>query len=167
MELRRITLLGRDLPTPNSDATLDKLLSLSGVSRKSCTREILKRIPNLKTLGICMKLKPYDDDDDHDSKTLSDLRYISTEFRNLNTLLYTIEYPEMKHESMVPLTMFPSSPWKHMNDIGSQLPNLLRLDLKLYACQGPDWDIDSGCFLKPEKLVIEDTDLVRWNKTYR
>ena len=177
-ELQLISVMGRDLPTPNPDATLDKLLTLFGVSAMSCTKEILKRIPNLERLRILMELKPFDDDDDDDySNALSGLGHISTELQNLNVLSYSIQNPDMKHESMVPLTMFPSSltvlilkglgcPWKHMNDIGSQLPNLKRLVLEHYAFQGPDWDIDSGCFLKLEKLVIEDTDLVRWRAQY-
>ena len=79
----------------------------------------------------------------------------------------------MKYQSIVPLSMFPSSlirldlsglgcPWKHMNDIGSLLPNLINLTLHHYAFCGPEWNIESGCFLTLKTLVIEDTDLVRW-----
>ncbi|XP_047956735.1 putative late blight resistance protein homolog R1A-3 isoform X2 [Salvia hispanica] len=49
-ELQHIHVVGIDLPTPNSDATLDKLSSLGGVTAKSFTREILKKVPNLKEL---------------------------------------------------------------------------------------------------------------------
>lgn len=72
-ELQHIEVRGRDLPAPISDATLDKLLCLFGMSGKSCSREILERIPNLKSLEIGMELKPYDDD--NDSNPLSDLDY--------------------------------------------------------------------------------------------
>ncbi|XP_057812369.1 putative late blight resistance protein homolog R1C-3 [Salvia miltiorrhiza] len=75
-ELQHLNLLGRDLPTPNSnDATLNKLTTLFGVSANSCTREVLKRIPNLKSLGIEVELKPYDDDEE--TNPLSSLSYIS------------------------------------------------------------------------------------------
>ena len=49
-----------------------------------------------------------------------------------------------------------------MNDIGSQLPNLMKLNLKHYAFRGLEWNIEPRSFLKLETLVIEDTDLVRW-----
>ncbi|XP_047954575.1 putative late blight resistance protein homolog R1A-10 isoform X3 [Salvia hispanica] len=173
-ELQHIDIYGRDLPTPNSDATLDKLTGVWGVSAKSCTSEILKRIPNLEEILIRMELKPYDDDDDVDyCNTLSTLGNISVELQNLKSLVYVVRNPEMKYEFMVPLQMFSSSltllrldglgcPWKYMNDIGSQLPNLTNLTLNQYAFRGPVWEIESGCFLKLERLVIEDADLVFW-----
>ena len=51
-------------------------------------------------------------------------------------------------------------PWQYMNEIGLMLPNLRYLVLKEYAFRGPKWDLESSCFLKLMKLVIEDTDLV-------
>ncbi|XP_042013963.1 putative late blight resistance protein homolog R1B-17 [Salvia splendens] len=170
-ELEHLEVIGRDLPTPSSDATLETLGCLLGVSAKSCTKEILKRIPNLTMLSIEQELKPYDDDDD--INPLSGLEYISTELHNLGTLLYHVPNPEMRHECMVPLSMFSSSlkrlllcglgcSWKHMNDIGSRLPNLEELILNHYAFQGPEWEIQSDCFLKLKTLVIDDNDLVRW-----
>ncbi|XP_042015760.1 putative late blight resistance protein homolog R1B-12 [Salvia splendens] len=169
-ELHHIHIFGRDLPTPRSDATLDKLSSLFGVSSKSCIRENLKRIPHLKSLEIMMELKPYDDDDD--INPLSGLAYIAKELHKLFILTYKVMNPDMKHGCMVPLSMFPSSLtklnlsglgclWKHMNDIGSLLPNLKSLELTHYAFQGPEWNIEVGCFLKLKTLIIEDTDLVR------
>ncbi|XP_047956953.1 putative late blight resistance protein homolog R1A-10 isoform X1 [Salvia hispanica] len=168
-ELQHIQVMGRDLPIPDYNVTLDKLSSLFGVSVKSCSREILKRIPNLKELSILAEWKPYDD---NDSNPLTNLGYISEELHNLESLSYRVVNPEMKYESTVPLSMFPSSltklelngsgcQWKHMNDIGSRLPNLITLYLQHYAFRGPEWDIESGCFLKLETLVIADTDLVR------
>ncbi|XP_042013934.1 putative late blight resistance protein homolog R1C-3 [Salvia splendens] len=170
-QLQHIYVVGRDLPTPNSDVTLDKLSSLVGVSTMSCTTDILKRIPNLKELIIQMELKPYDDD--NDSNSLNGLEYISEELRNLEALSYFVKNPELKYECRVPLSVFPSSltilhlsglgcPWRYMNDIGVLLPNLVNLRLEHYAFQGSEWNIESKCFLKLEKLVMEDTDLVRW-----
>ncbi|XP_042014285.1 putative late blight resistance protein homolog R1C-3 [Salvia splendens] len=90
-ELQHIDIFGIDLPTPNFDATLDKLTSLFGVSAKSCTGEILKRIPNLRALAIQMELKPYDDDDDaDDNNPLSDLGNISKELQNLMGLVFVV-----------------------------------------------------------------------------
>ncbi|XP_042013910.1 putative late blight resistance protein homolog R1B-13 [Salvia splendens] len=147
------------------------ILSYSGASAKSCTREILQKIPNLEGLEIQIELKPYDDDDD--GRPLSGLGYISEELKNLNLLTCHILNPDMKYEYLVPLSMFSSSvtilrlsglgcPWKHINDIGSLLPSLTNLVLTHYAFRGAEWDIESGHFLKLETLVIEDTDLVRW-----
>ncbi|XP_047975838.1 probable disease resistance RPP8-like protein 2 isoform X1 [Salvia hispanica] len=170
-ELQRIEILGRDLPTPNSDATLDKLIKLCGVSAKSCTREILKRIPNLHVLGIQLEVRPYDDVDD--GNPLSGLDYFAEELRNLKLLICEVQNPDLKYEYMVPFSMFPSSlislelsgigcPWKLISDIGLFLPNLKQLILDLYAFRGPEWDIESQCFPKLESLIINDTDLVRW-----
>ncbi|XP_057785666.1 putative late blight resistance protein homolog R1A-10 [Salvia miltiorrhiza] len=170
-ELEHLDIWGSDLPTPNTDdATLNKLISLNGVSANSCTREVLKRIPNLKHLGIDVELKPYDDDE---TNPLSCLSYIS-QLQNLDSLKYDIKNPETKYEfNTIHLSMFPSSltmlclsglgyPWKYMNGIGLVLPNLLTLVLESYAFQGREWEIKSGGFLKLIHLQIEDTDLVQW-----
>ncbi|XP_057810240.1 putative late blight resistance protein homolog R1A-10 [Salvia miltiorrhiza] len=171
-ELEYIQVRGSDLPTPNTDdATLNKLTSLVGVGANSCTREALKRIPNLEHLGIEVELKPYAADDE--INPLSCLSYIS-QLQNLVALRYSIKNPEIKHEfKTIPLSMFPSSltmlflnglgyPWKYMNDIGSLLPNLETLILECYAFRGSEWEIKPGGFLKLTELQIEDTDLVRW-----
>ncbi|XP_041997897.1 uncharacterized protein LOC121747829 [Salvia splendens] len=173
-ELQHIEVWGKDLPTPDDSAVaLDRLSSLIGVTEKSCTREILKRIPNLNALRIEVELQPYDEDeDDDDRNSLSNLGYISEELQKLGTLKYDVMNPDMKRERMVPLSMFPSSlrslhlnglgcPWEHLNDIGSMLPNLVDLTLHDYAFRSPKWNIESGSFLKLEKVVIEDTDLVQ------
>ncbi|XP_057812479.1 putative late blight resistance protein homolog R1A-10 [Salvia miltiorrhiza] len=173
-ELQHIQIWGMDLPTPNTDdATLNKLTSLRGVSANSCTREVLKRIPNLKALWIKVELKPYDDDDD-ERNPLSCLGYIS-QLQNLELLEYWVNNPEIKNEcNTIPLSMFPSSlkmlrlhglggyPWNYLNDIGSLLPNLEILKLSYYAFRGPEWDITPGSFLKLIELQILDTNLVRW-----
>ncbi|XP_042012947.1 uncharacterized protein LOC121761356 [Salvia splendens] len=171
-ELQHIEVWGKDLPTPDSSAAaaLDRLFSIKGVSEKSCTREILKRIPNLKGLGILVELQPYDEDDDRNP--LSNLGYISEELKYLTMLSYTVRYHDIKRAYMVPLSMFPSSleglclsglgcPWEHMNVIGSMLPNLTYLSLEGYAFRSPEWNIEAGSFLKLETVKIEDTDLVR------
>ncbi|XP_057810261.1 disease resistance RPP13-like protein 4 [Salvia miltiorrhiza] len=154
-ELEHIQIGGRDLPTPHitDDATLNKLVALIGVSANSCTREVLKRIPNLAHLGIEVELKPYDDDE---TNPLSCLSYIS-QLQNLVSLAYRIRNPEMKYKfNTIPLSMFPSSltvlilsglgyPWKYMNDIGSLLPNLLTL-----------WRPQRGSFPDLVVLIMKD-----------
>ncbi|XP_057810269.1 putative late blight resistance protein homolog R1A-4 [Salvia miltiorrhiza] len=173
-ELEHLYIWGMDLPTPNTvDATLNKLTILGGVSANSCTREVLKRIPNLKELMIEVELKPYDDDDD-ERNPLSCLGYIS-QLQNLEKLRYRVKNPEIKYKgNTIPLSMFPSSlkvlwlsglggyPWNYLNDIGSLLPNLEILLLERYAFRGPEWEITPESFLKLIELQIGDTDLVRW-----
>ncbi|XP_057812367.1 putative late blight resistance protein homolog R1B-23 isoform X1 [Salvia miltiorrhiza] len=172
-ELRYLEILGRDLPTPNTnDAALNKLTTLIGVSANSCTMEVLKRIPNLRDLMIEVVLKPYDDDEE--TSPLSSLSYIS-KLQNLKALMYEIRNPEIKRQfpTILHLSMFPSSlimltleglgyPWESLNDIGSLLPKLELLTLKCYAFRGPEWEIKSGSFLNLIDLRIEDTDLVQW-----
>ncbi|XP_047955650.1 disease resistance RPP8-like protein 3 [Salvia hispanica] len=175
-ELICIDVTGRDLPISNGDTTLDKLHTLSGVSTKSCTRKVLRRIPNLKSLLIIMELEPYADDNNDDP--LSGLDYISQELLHLEALKFLVVNPEMMFEYVVPFKMFPSSltllklggtgcSWQHLNDIGSLLPNLKELFLHDYAFRGPEWNIVIGCFSKLETLVIQDTDLVRWSAQRR
>ncbi|XP_057810260.1 probable disease resistance RPP8-like protein 2 [Salvia miltiorrhiza] len=172
-ELEHLEIWGSDLPAPNSDATLKKLITLFGVSANSCTTEVLKRIPNLKVLGIEVELKPYDDDVD-ETNPLSYLGYIS-QLQNLDRLGYRVRNPSYQFNAtyLIPLSMFPSSlemlhlsglwyPWKYINDIGSLLPNLKSLILECYAFRGPEWEIESRGFLKLTRLLIEDTDLVQW-----
>ncbi|XP_047954088.1 putative late blight resistance protein homolog R1A-10 [Salvia hispanica] len=169
--LQYLDVMGRDMPTPNSNsnAILDRVSFLIGVTTKSCSTEILKRIPNLRRLSMIMMQKPYDEDDD--CNLLSGLANISEELQNLKVLSIDVLNPDMKWETMLPLSMFPSNllslalsglgyPWQYMNDIGSMLPNLGVLRLEDYAFRGPVWDIESSCFLKLQNLVIEDTDLV-------
>ncbi|XP_057812371.1 putative late blight resistance protein homolog R1A-4 [Salvia miltiorrhiza] len=171
-ELEFLEIWGRDLPTPNCDATLNQLHTLFGVSANSCTREVLKRIPNLKRLSIDVELKPYDDDDE--TNPLSSLSYIS-KLQNLEALIYRITNPDIKRElpTIIHLSMFPSSlsklelsgvgyPWASLNDIGSVLPKLELLILRCYAFLGPEWEIKTGSFLNLIELQIEDTDLVQW-----
>ncbi|XP_047956584.1 probable disease resistance protein RF9 isoform X1 [Salvia hispanica] len=169
--LQYLQVVERDLPTPNSEsnAILEKVSIILGVGIKSCTVEILKRVPNLRLLSIISVRKPYDEDDD--SNSLSGLANISEELKNLICLTYDVWYPDMNWKSTVPLSMFPSNlialslsglgyHWKFMNDIGSMLPNLNALELKDYAFRGPKWNIESIRFFNLQTLIIEDTDLV-------
>ncbi|XP_057812372.1 disease resistance protein RPP8-like [Salvia miltiorrhiza] len=170
-ELEYLDIRGRDLPTPNSDATLNKLKTLLGVSANSCTMEVLRRIPNLCEIGIDVILNPYDDDE---TNPLSSLNYIS-QLQNLLIFSYSIKNPEITCEfhTIFSLSMLPSSlvelnlsglgyPWKYINIIGFLLPNLKVLSLECYAFRGPEWEIKPGSFLKLVDLRIEDTDLVKW-----
>ena len=97
MEIWDMLEIERDLPTPTSNVTLDKLSRLVGVSAKSCTIEIFKRITNLKDLGIQMQLKPYDEDDD--CNPLSGLDNIS-KLQSLDSIAYFVVNPGMKYMSL-------------------------------------------------------------------
>ncbi|KAL0300070.1 UNVERIFIED_CONTAM: hypothetical protein Scaly_3060000 [Sesamum calycinum] len=55
--LRHLQVMGSDLPDPSYDgALLPNLSTLLGISARSCTKEILGRIPRLKKLGIQIEL---------------------------------------------------------------------------------------------------------------
>ncbi|KAK4420255.1 Disease resistance protein RPP13 [Sesamum alatum] len=56
-ELRHLQVMGSNLPCPTSeDALLPNLLTLLDVSVRTCTKKVLKRVPNLKRLGIRIEL---------------------------------------------------------------------------------------------------------------
>ncbi|KAL0385156.1 UNVERIFIED_CONTAM: hypothetical protein Sradi_2909900 [Sesamum radiatum] len=165
-ELRHLQVMGSDLPDPGSeDALLPNLLTLLDVSRWSCTKEVLERIPNLKKVGIRTETGP-------------------KEIRN--NLLYLYQLQSLKCSVMNPslqraiptfrAPIFPPSlkkltlsglgyPWEFMSDI-AELRNLEVLKLRCYAFQGRAWETYEWEFFRLKFLLIEDTDLEHWYVDY-
>lgn len=171
-ELKHVEVIGSNLPNSNSSKSLKNLSTLLGVSAYSCTKSVLKRISNLKKLGIQIELVP----DDDSSKLFSPLNHIGT-LHKLESLKCVVVNPEMKSGAVPPpppRSMFPSSlrkltlsglgyPWEYMSII-AKLKNLYVLKLQNYAFQGPKWEIKEES--EPFDfafLHIEDTDLAEWN----
>ncbi|KAK6128715.1 hypothetical protein DH2020_037565 [Rehmannia glutinosa] len=149
-ELKHLQIMGSDLPDPCYETPILKnLLTLLDVSARSFTKGVVKRIPNLKKLGIRIELEL-------DSiEPLSCFHHISN-LRRLESLKCVILNPIVAPH-IEPLPNFPSE----MSTIAS-LPNLKVLKLRCYAFRGPKWEIYGEAFAQLEFLLIEDTDLVHW-----
>lgn len=170
-ELKHLEVSGRMLPDPDSEALLPNLLTLLEVSVHSCTKKVLKRIPNLKKLGIQIELEP-----NMKSNPFHNLNRISR-LRKLESLKCVVVNPSLGPEVVFsppdPRSMFPPRlkklilsglgfPWEYMRRIG-KLKNLEVLKLRSYAFRGPAWKIKFEEFDQLKFLSFEDTDLVRWD----
>ncbi|KAL8530013.1 hypothetical protein ACS0TY_007185 [Phlomoides rotata] len=147
-ELKHIQIVGSNLPISNGGASLKNLSTLLGVSAHSCSKGVLKRISNLKKLGIHIELVP--DDDSMPFRCLNRIHRL----HKLESLKCVLVNPELRSEVVAlpaPRSVFPSSlqklhlsgmgyPWEYMNIIGS-LPNLHALKLRHYAFRGPAWEV--------------------------
>ncbi|KAL2515660.1 Disease resistance protein RPP13 [Forsythia ovata] len=171
-QLRHVQLDGAFLPDPpttripeeNSIIVLENLLTLSTIINFRCTEEMLKRIPNLKKLGIFYGNK---------LGALADWQYYS-----LNNLarLHKLEVlkchivrpkPHFLHSLILPHSLKKLTlnggrfPWEDMTIVGSS-PNLQVLKLKHYAFKGPKWESNEGEFLQLKFFLIEEIDLKHW-----
>ncbi|XP_047940586.1 putative late blight resistance protein homolog R1B-14 [Salvia hispanica] len=170
-ELKHLHVSGHKLPNPDcEESLLPNLCSLLGVSVHSCTMRVLKKMPNLKKLGIQVELAP---DDNSDSLNYLDHIY---HLSKLESLKCVVVNPDLGLEDVAPLipsSMLPSSlkrwslsgvgyPWEYMKVIG-KLPNLQVLKLRCYAFLGPTWEIGWHEFRQLKFLSIEDVDLVSWD----
>ncbi|KAH6772019.1 hypothetical protein C2S51_010423 [Perilla frutescens var. frutescens] len=172
-ELKHLQIMGGQLPNPKrGNVGLPKLSTLLDVSARSCAKKVLKRVPNLKKLGIRIELAP-DDGGRHPFRCLNRI----SRLRRLESLKCVVVNPDTGVEAVAPpapVSMFPSSlkklslsgfgyPWKYMIIIG-KLQNLEVLKLKCYAFRGSKWEnLDyTTTFSKLKFLLVEDTDLVHW-----
>ncbi|KAK4416856.1 putative late blight resistance proteinR1A-10 [Sesamum alatum] len=167
--LRHLQVMGSDLPNPSYEgALLPNLLTLLGISARSCTKEILKRIPNLNKLGIQIELALDVDEPLWCFEHLASLH-------KLESLKWSIVNPHLR--VAVPTLSFPifppglkkltlsglKFPWEFMMIIIDQLRDLEVLKLQCYAFQGRVWKMDHMVFVSQLRfLLIEDTDLEEW-----
>ncbi|KAK6128578.1 hypothetical protein DH2020_037688 [Rehmannia glutinosa] len=164
-ELKHLQIMGSDLPNPCDETPILKnLVTLLDVSARSFTKGVIKRIPNLKKLGIRIELEL------DSTEPLSCFHHISN-LRRLESLKCIIVNPIVAPH-VEPLPNFPACltkltlsglgyPWEEMSTI-ALLPNLKVLKLRCYAFRGPKWEIYGEAFAQLEFLLIEDTDLVHW-----
>lgn len=168
-ELKHLRIMGSDLPESNSGAFLENLETLLDVGIDSCTKGVLKKLSNLKKLGVRFELAP--DDENDPSRCLNHISCL----HELESLKCILVNPELMPEVVAPpapRSMFPSTllklhlsglcyPWEYMDIIGS-LPKLQVLKLQCYAFRGPKWEVKDFEFPRLRYLVIDDADLVEW-----
>ncbi|KAL2515303.1 putative disease resistance RPP13-like protein 3 [Forsythia ovata] len=145
----------------NSTIVLESLQTLSLIQNFRCTDEVLKRIPNLKKLGIYYPEEPLD----WGYYCLNNLVYL----HKLEALKCFFHWPSpsfLKNlnfpASLKKLTFIKGSiPWNDMTIVGS-LPNLEVLKLKTYAFSGREWEPNEGEFLQLKFLLLDCIYLEHW-----
>ncbi|XP_042038714.1 putative late blight resistance protein homolog R1A-3 [Salvia splendens] len=159
-KLRHLHCMGFDLPLPSADLHLMKLLTLSGVSFRTCVDGVLARIPNVIKLGI--RFNPAD----HTVEVSG--------FQAVFSYLYHLESFKCgvtnQSEAAFSLLRFPSGLikltlggsgflWDEHTSIISDLPHLQVLKLRWRAFCGPKWELYEGGFPWLKILVLEDLDI--------
>ncbi|KAL2492624.1 putative late blight resistance proteinR1B-16 [Abeliophyllum distichum] len=144
----------------NSVVVLEYLQTLSWIYDFRCTVEVLKRIPNLKKLGIY-----YDGSVFWGYHCLNNLVYLD-KLEALKCFFYGESPSFLKNvtfpESLKKLTLVNGYiPWEDISIVGS-LPNLQVLKLKGYAFDGQEWEPNEGEFLQLKFLLLENINLKYW-----
>ncbi|KZV44534.1 hypothetical protein F511_17440 [Dorcoceras hygrometricum] len=139
---------------------LKNLQTLSTIRNFRCTNEVLRRIPNLKKLGITYRgLSGGFGWDYYEVYNLAHLCNI--ESFNLNSrekLPQNFGFPR----SLKKLTLtYCKVSWGYLTVVGS-LPHLEVLNLLEKAVMGREWNPVEGQFLQLKSLRIADTDLEEW-----
>lgn len=166
-ELIHLQIMGSSLPNPHFGSLLPKLSTVLDMNARNCTRGILEKLSNLRRLGVQIELEP-----DDDGKTYHYLNRISN-LIHLKSLKCVVVNPELRYEVVAPPpSMFPrlitklslsglGYPWEYMSVIG-KLASLEELKFKCYAFQGPYLETNGSDFERLRYLLIQDTDLERW-----
>ncbi|KAL2515309.1 putative late blight resistance protein-like protein R1B-16 [Forsythia ovata] len=145
----------------NSVIVLENLQTLSLIKNFRCTDDILKRISNLKKLGIYYGIEPTDWSY-YCLNNLVDLDQLEALkcffYWKSPSFLKNVTFPELLKK----LTFVHGNiPWEDMTIVGS-LPNLQVLKLKSYAFLGPEWDPNEGEFVQLKFLLLENVNLKHW-----
>ncbi|KAL7114986.1 hypothetical protein ACP275_04G155600 [Erythranthe tilingii] len=176
-ELKHLDCEGFDLPEPSpadDSLILEKLLTLSGVTARSCTRGVLARIPRLAKLGIRVEASQEDEAFEALSFFGDDYFESRKEFESFKCLVVD---PSPRCRAVSSMMNFPENiekislsgcgfPWDSMTAI-ADLPNLLVLKLRWSAFCGPHWETtttytDGIGFSKLKLLLMEDLDIQKW-----
>ncbi|XP_057804254.1 putative late blight resistance protein homolog R1A-10 [Salvia miltiorrhiza] len=167
-KLRHLQCMGFDLPDPSMEDATDflffgKLLTLSGVSARSCINGVLARMPNLIKLGIWLEPTTTE----YAIETFC-FDAIFTHLRRLESFKCT---PMNRSEAAFSLTGFPplclrklslsgcGFVWGEHMPIIAQLPFLQVLKLRWHAFCGHEWESYEGGLMHLKVLVLEDLDI--------
>ncbi|KAM3321257.1 hypothetical protein P3S67_008459 [Capsicum chacoense] len=168
MQLRHLKLPEFYLPNPPSVSAdngshmgFSNIQTISYMSPRCCTKEVIVRIQNVKELG----LSAYQIDSDGPLNSLVDLQ-------QLETLSLTYHFGGFWPASA---KAFPATlkklklksthlSWSYL-DIIAEMPNLEVLKLKDYACCGEEWHPNVKGFTRLKLLLIELNDLKYWKAT--
>ncbi|XP_020548010.1 putative late blight resistance protein homolog R1B-14 [Sesamum indicum] len=173
--LRHLYCMPSCLPDPvgeilaNNFVVLENLQTLLDVRNFRCSKNILKRIPNLKKLGISYDVssQAYVDRWQFNLESLANLHQLET----LKIIIKNDPYRTSKFVNP-PKLSFPRKlnrltlsgcglPWERMTIVGL-LPCLEVLKLKKDACRGQEWETVEEQFCRLKYLLLEELDLVQW-----
>ncbi|KZV44138.1 hypothetical protein F511_26417 [Dorcoceras hygrometricum] len=139
---------------------LKNLQTLSTIRNFRCTNEVLRRIPNLKKLGITYW--GISGGFGWDYYELYNLAHLCT---LESFILYSLEKLPQNFgfpRSLKKLTLeYCKVSWGYLTVVGS-LPHLEALNLMRYAVMGREWNPVEGQFQKLKSLRIDCTNLEEW-----
>ncbi|KAL2482260.1 putative disease resistance protein RDL6 [Forsythia ovata] len=166
-QLRHVQLEYVILPDPSSVGTegersvfvLENLQTLSIVMNFRCTKEVIKRIPNIKKLGIHYK----DEDMGGEYYYLNNLVHLR-KLESLKLINFgfsfsrNLSYPT----SLKKFTLVEGSLSREAMSIVGSLPNLQVLKLRRIAFFHREWITNAGEFLQLKYLQLENISLDHW-----
>ncbi|KAL0341530.1 UNVERIFIED_CONTAM: putative late blight resistance proteinR1B-8 [Sesamum calycinum] len=135
------------------EGTILENLSTLVVEGFSCSKEVVKRISNLKKLHV-----GWGSSGDYSLAQLNKLESLSLHYVSWDLDLEDIGFPNSLKKLSLHTCHFP---WEKMTIIGSSLPNLEVLKLK-DAFRGKEWSPIEGEFLQLKVLVIQHHSLEQW-----
>ncbi|KAL0421807.1 UNVERIFIED_CONTAM: putative late blight resistance proteinR1A-10 [Sesamum latifolium] len=143
---------------------LENLQTLSELRNFKCSRDIIKRVPNLRKLKISYDVSVSELWQSYQLENLVNLHQLET----LALHCYHIRHAVYPEKLTLPLRLRELTlsglrlPWYNLKSIGA-LPNLEVLKLQRSACQGPEWRPIEGEFCQLKFLLLEGlSDLVQW-----
>nr|GMD35121.1 putative late blight resistance protein homolog R1B-14 [Ipomoea batatas] len=164
------------LPSPiiRRSSIVSKITTLSTISPRSCTPEILDKTPQIKKLGICGNLDYELMDVNQEGVSLFDNLHKLDRLENLKLININdaLQSNRLGSFRFPPAESFPSRlrkmtlsntsfQWRHFSVLGS-LYTLEVLKLENNAFRGEFCDVRSVVFKKLQYFRIERTDLVSW-----
>lgn len=164
-QLRHLLLASCVFPSEDgAEFGLENLQTLYKPVNFVCSDKILKKIPNLKKLGISYRGddervygKDYELHNLTSLQLLEDLKIEVFDFPNTQQRLSPVFPRTLKTLSLSGLGL----PWEDFKIVGS-LPNLEVLKLRDDACIGDTWETRDGEFCKLEFLLIDNSHFKDW-----
>ncbi|XP_016468676.1 putative late blight resistance protein homolog R1B-16 [Nicotiana tabacum] len=157
-------------PSQEKCLVLENLQTFSGLNPLNCTKEVFKRIPNVKKLMILGHMVQYGEsempDCFNDLASLGKLESLGFHIQtNINHLNLCLPPPGNFPQNLKKLTfIFTYMPWKNMDIVG-MLPNLEVLKLRSSACIGEEWEPSENGFHQLKFLLLHCSDPNYWKAT--
>ncbi|XP_042039265.1 putative late blight resistance protein homolog R1A-10 isoform X2 [Salvia splendens] len=162
-KLRHLHCLGFDLPVPSTDLYLRNLLTLSGVSFRTCCDGVLARIPHLIKLGVRFDPGVHGPEISCSDALFNDLHQFESfkcAVTNTSKVAFSLEgFPSGLTKLTLGICGFK---WDDHTTILSELPNLQVLKLRRNSFSGPKWELRDDVYRFLKFLVLEDLDIKEW-----
>ncbi|XP_022845057.1 putative late blight resistance protein homolog R1B-14 isoform X1 [Olea europaea var. sylvestris] len=140
----------------NSIIVLENLQTLTKIENFRCTEEVLKRIPNLKKLGVYHR---YPLEDMNNLVRLHKLEDLTYEFHGwFFPIFNNLSFPP----SLKKLTLIGCTLNREEMEIIGWLPNLQVLKIKEQIFPGSKWEFKNGGFLQLKVLLLDEVYLENW-----